>query len=125
MITEIAQHIHNNSLASLATNLFIGHMPESPDNCVAILETGGLTPDIDLPTKKPTFQVLIRNTSYATGRALMLSIRSLFHQKYNTQLINNGTYFLYINVQGEGGHIGRDAIGRDEFSINFVCEIRT
>lgn len=125
VVNDFAQHIHNNGLASLATSLFIGDMPDSPDNCIAIFETGGLPADIDLPTKKPTIQVLIRNTSYVTGRNLIDSLRSLFHQKYNTQLIPNGTYFLFINVQGEGNHIGRDDVGRDEFSINFLCEVRT
>lgn len=125
MINDIAQHIHNNSLGTLATNLFIGHMPDTPNNCITIYETGGLPPSIELPRMSPTFQILIRNTSYATGRALLTSIRTLFHQKYNTQLVPNGTYFLSINVQGEGGSIGRDEIGLEQFSINFICQLRT
>lgn len=124
LINDVAQDIHNQGIAILGSNLFIGHMPDSPDTCVAVYETGGLQPSIELPTNNPTFQVLIRATTYEIGRAIMASIRSHYHQLYNTRLVPGGTYFYSINVQGEGGALPRDPNELDLFSINFMCKTR-
>ena len=124
LLDDLTQHIHNNSIATLATNLFQGYMPESPVTAIAIFETGGVEPSMYLPITDPTFQVLIRAADYTTGKNLLTSIRALFHQKYNVRLVPSGIYFYSIDVNGEGGHIGRDEVGRDMFSINFICKIR-
>ena len=124
IIDELAQHIHNQGIAVLGTSLFKSYLPESPDNCIAVIETGGNEPDHYIPTKKPTFQVMIRNTSYTTGRTALDNIRSAFEALVNSTVANGSTYFYYILANAEGGHLGRDEAGRDLFSINFRCLIR-
>jgi len=44
------------------------------------------------------------------------------HQVGNEQI--GDTYFYYILANSEGGHIGRNERGLDEFSINFICLTR-
>lgn len=124
VIDDIAQHLHNQGIASLGTSLFKSYSPESPDNIVAVLDTGGTTPDPELPTKSPTFQVFIRNKSYVQGRSKLDSVRAALHQRQEQTLINGGTYFIYIFAIAEGGHLGRDENGRDLFSINFRAKTR-
>lgn len=124
LIDEVAQHLHNNSIGSLGTSLFKSYMPESPDACISVLDTGGLEPSIDIPVTNPTFQVFIRSTTYSAGRNQLDSVRSVLHKQMNTQLVPNGIYFYYIFAISDGGHIGRDDNGRDMFSINFRCKRR-
>lgn len=106
------------------TNLFKGFLPDEPDNCVAVYDTGGATPDRYIPTALPTFQVFIRWDNYSDGRALLDEIVGLLHQKLNITLKSGGKYFYNIFLQGEGAHIGRDPKERDEFSVNFIAKIR-
>jgi hypothetical protein len=107
---------------TLGTNLFKSFLPDSPDDVVGIFDTGGAEPDHDLPTGDPTFQILVRSTDYATAHNLMQSIVDELHQKMNSTI--GSTYYYYIFLMGEPGHIGRDKKNRDEFSVNFHCKIK-
>jgi hypothetical protein len=109
MLTKIAALI-----VSLAT-AYIGSLPTTPDNAVAIYPTGGYDPDLTgSKYREPTFQIRVRNTVYATGYALALSIAALLHGTTNSD-------FLLIAQQGDVLDMGRDASNRSEFSINFRC----
>jgi hypothetical protein len=94
-------------------------MPDSVDTGLCVLDTGGVMPDPYLPTKSPTFQIFIRGADYVTGKAKLDAVRAALHQLANTQI--GSTYFYYILAQSEGGHIGRNERGLDEFSINFIA----
>jgi len=117
-IEEIARYLQTKSVGTLGTNLFYSYLPDSVDACVAVMDTGGMTPDIDLPTKEPTFQVFIRSTTYDLGKAKMNTVRNELHRLMNTTL-SGGTYVYNVFALSEGGHIGRNERGLDEFSINF------
>jgi hypothetical protein len=41
--TYLAATVTDTAL-TLGTNLFLGRLPDTPDTCVALFETGGLTP---------------------------------------------------------------------------------
>lgn len=124
VIDDIAQYLATNGVGTLGVDLFKSFVPSTPDACVTVLDTGGSKPDADIPTKSPTFQVYIRSTDYSTGKAKLDSIRALLHQVANQTLVANQTYFYYILALAEGGHLGRDANGRDLFSINFQALTR-
>lgn len=124
VIDDIAQYLATNGVGTLGTDLFKSFVPSTPDDCVTVLDTGGVKPDADIPTKSPTFQVYIRAASYSAGRAKLDSVRALLHQVANQNLVANQTYFYYILALAEGGHLGRDANGRDLFSINFQALTR-
>jgi hypothetical protein len=124
LIEQIATYLQNDlSLGTIATDIFIGFLPETPDTCIAVLDTGGVTPNVYVPTKSPTFQVLVRATNYDNGKTVLDSVRGL-HRLFG-QLVSGQDYFLKLHAISEGGHIGRDEQGRDLFSINFVNETRT
>lgn len=124
-IDTVATYLQAAGIGTLGTNLFKGHMPDSPQDAIALFDTGGVAPYVDLPTKKPTFQVLIRNASYLAGQTKLETIRAALHQKMETNLnVTSGTYFLYIFLISEGGAIGKDANGLDLFSVNFRAETR-
>ena len=124
LIDDVAAYLQAQSVGTVGTDIFKGTLPDSPDNCVAVYETGGPAPQKYLPINKPTFQILVRNKSYALGRDKLEAVRTALHRKSNLSLVSGQTFAYYILANSEGGHIGRDEAGRDEFSINFVAETR-
>jgi hypothetical protein len=124
MINDVYTYLDAQTSLTAGTDLFKSRLTESPNNQVVIYNTGGLEPDRYLPTADPTFQILVRNTSYATGQSLVNDIVEALHQKTNIELVSGSKYFYYIFLMYEPEHIGRDDKGRHEFSINFVCKYR-
>jgi hypothetical protein len=124
LIEQVGQILSNAGLGTMGANIFLGYMPETPDNCIGIFNTGGVQPSIDIPNKMPTFQVTVRNTNYETGETNLNTVRTRLHQFRNAELVSGQTYFYFIYLIAEGGHIGRDTNGRDMFSINFRCKTR-
>lgn len=123
LIEQVATYLADDlSLGTPGTDIFIGYLPDTPDAAIAVLDTGGTEPSPFIPNKTPTFQVMIRDVDYDTGKAVLDSVRGL-HQKVG-ELVTSETYFYYILAIAEGGHIGRDEAGRDLFSINFRTKTR-
>lgn len=122
LIGDIADYLVTKGLGTVGTNIFASYMPDSVDTGICVLDTGGVMPDPDLPTKSPTFQIFIRGADYETGKAKVNAVRTTLHQVANTTI--GSIYFYYILAQSEGGHIGRNERGLDEFSMNFICLTR-
>lgn len=122
LISDIAQHLHNNGIGSLADSIFYGYSPADKDVVVSVLDTGGNNPDMYIPVKDPTFQIFIRDINYDSGKAKLDAVRALLHQQTNITI--GSIYFYYIFAIAEGGHLGRDDAGRDLFSINFRAKTR-
>lgn len=124
IISEIANYLATQGVGTVGTDLFYAYLPSNLDDGIVVLDTGGNTPDAYIPTKEPTFQVFIRSSSYATGKAKLDLVRTALHQIKNTVLGSGTTYFYFILAQAEGGHLGRTENGLDEFSINFRARTR-
>ena len=57
---------------ALGTNLFLSLLPESPDTCMGVFENAGVAPVYTFgatSVTRPELQVIIRNSSYETGRS--------------------------------------------------------
>ena len=74
ILEDMGAHLISNSIVDGATGwaLYYGYVPASPDQIVALHETGGLEPDQTVPAASsyPTFQVVVRGgkLDYATTR---------------------------------------------------------
>ncbi|HYD35555.1 MAG TPA: minor capsid protein [Vitreimonas sp.] len=124
LITDIVDYLDDQGIGTTGTNLFEGYIPDAPDTCIAVLNTGGTRPDPDIPTKSPTFQVFIRATSFAAGQSRLDQVREALHRQSNIEFVTDETYVYYVLALAEGGHVGRDENGRDLFSINFKALTR-
>jgi small basic protein len=125
LIDDVAQYLQDQGIGTIATDLFKANMPDSPDDAIVVLATGGTVPDPYLPTASPTFQVYIRSSSYTAGDAKLQAVRAALHRQFNRLLVNTSSiYFYKILAVSEGGHLGRDENKRETFSINFQCLTR-
>jgi len=113
LINDVADYLEEEGVGTIATNVFCGYLPEDPDACIAVLDTGGSEPDKDIPTKEPTFQIMIRSTNYATGKAKLDSIRSLLHRSSNVNLVTDETIFLFYFGRLQRVAIWEETIGEE------------
>src|SRR5438105_3032502 len=106
---------------TLGTNLFVGRLPDQPDNCVAVYETGGTMPLMvigtpDVKIDRPGFQVRVRDESYTTGEQTITKCFKALQGVYNTTLISGGGIWKLLYATHSPMSIGRDAKQRHEFT---------
>lgn len=106
------------SLLTTVSNVYLGNLPDSPDNAVAIIPTGGFSRELffgnDSDLREPTFQIIVRNTVYATGEALCETILNLLSGATTTRI-------KMIQQQSDVISLGRDQSNRPNWSMNFRC----
>ena len=111
-------------LTAIETYIYLGDYPDTPDNLLVIYETSGRDPDKCMDGgkyEKPSFQVYVRNTSYATGISNCEAIKDVLSLISNTTI--NDNFYLSIRQRGDIMRLGKDYKNRVEFTLNFDCEI--
>lgn len=145
MLTEISAHLATKNIGTVGTDIFLGLMPDQPDNCVALFEYAGSPPDLHWAGEYPGLQVRVRNKSYAAGRAKIGEIMKELHGLHEQTLsgtveeepVNggegevpgepepptepevSGTRYLLIKARGSPEVLKRDANNRVELFVNF------
>jgi hypothetical protein len=115
------------SLITSETNKYLGDMPDSPDNIVILYNTGGFDSTHSLGTQKPsnenpTFQIRIRDTSYANAITRAEAIKDLLDGKCSTTVNSNN--YISIFMVGDINSIGRDAHNRAHLTLNFKVKVK-
>lgn len=124
MLDEIATYL-DTQLASLTagTNLFVGRIPESPSNAVALYEPASAPPvysfggDGTAGLERPRVQIHVRNESYATGRSLAFDVWQEMHKVVSQSL--SGTFYQRIEAIDSPHFLMRDDNDRAIFNMNF------
>ncbi len=98
-------------------SVFLGFMPDKPDDCIALFEYTGRPPDLHWNGEYPGLQVRVRNESYLAGRAKIGEIAKLLHGLHETYL--SGTRYLLIKARGSPEVLKRDNSNRIEWFVNF------
>ena len=107
----------------LGTNLFLGRLPDTPDTCVGIIETGGQSAveamgGSSLPAyTRPRVQTIIRASAYSDASGLAEDIYK------KMQLIDNealsGVRYLRADGIQSPFYLERDGQERAVFSCNY------
>jgi len=114
-------------LLTAETVKYIGYFPDnSVNNIVTIYGTGGELPihyfgNQKAALRKPSFQIRVRDISYANGYSRCQAIISALDGLSNTS-ISNGT-IVGIYMDSDILDIGKDSKLRSEFVINFSTVI--
>lgn len=115
----------DSSLAlSFGEDLFVGEMPENPNLCVSLFDTGGI-PVVVGPFYTCFVHILVRGVvgGYVEAYTLAEEISSVIHEYYGTPL---GSSFYYTGVWASSVpfFIGTDEANRPLFSLNFKVQRR-
>lgn len=112
---QIAAYLEANTIGTLGTDLFISTMPETPKTATAIVMTGGPLLAGD-PTRRPSFQILHRNTHAESALPKSVEIHNLFDDRWNVLSNFPGR----IVAVSEVGAQFKDAAGLSVFPLNFA-----
>jgi len=102
------------------TNLFIASMPDSPNTCSVLVDTGGREQG-QFGYEYPTLQILHRNTNYQIGYNLLRDIKYYLHHARNNETWN-GTRYIDISTRSDILYLGQDDKNRYQFSLNFQIQ---
>ncbi|WP_461365563.1 minor capsid protein [Candidatus Darwinibacter acetoxidans] len=138
MLKEIGTYLATQNVGTVGTDIFLGQMPDQPDNCVSLFEYAGSPPDLHWNGEYPGLQVRVRSTSYSGGRAKIGDVMDALHGLHEKVLPGeadakgdnddngepseppaSGTRYLLIRARGSPEVLKRDASDRVEFVINF------
>ena len=117
MLSDIGTHLQSQGVGSLGADLFLGLMPDQPDNCIALFEYAGSPPDLHWNGEYPGLQVRVRNKSYEAARIKIGEIMKKLHGLHEQML--SGTRYLLIKARGSPEILKRDASNRVELFVNF------
>lgn len=86
LVKELADYLAARGVGVVGADIFVGGLPEEPNACVAVLDTGGFAPDPYLPLTDPTVEILCRGTDYETTNAKAWQVYNLLNRKFELKL---------------------------------------
>ena len=95
--------------------VFLTEMPQSPDNCIALIAHGG--PPAQGPNRRSALQILVRNTSNLTALTKASSLFQLFDDKWCPL---GAAYPGRFTADHEPGLHTQDESGHSLYSLNFT-----
>jgi len=92
------------------------------DNAAYVRIHGGFRPSQWLPTRRPSFQVIIRNKSGPAAEAKAHELYDAFHQR---QAYAIGTQRIVASFADQSAplYLGQDANNRPRYSVNFTVTL--
>ena len=118
ILDDMGTYLQAQGVGTLGVDMYLGLMPDQPDNCIALFEYAGSPPDLHWNGEYPGLQVRVRHKSYSQGRAKIGQIVGLLHGLHETTL--GGTRYLLLKARGSPEVLKRDASNRIEWFVN--CE---
>lgn len=116
---DIAEYLEDQSVGTVGSDIFIGIMPDTTSNCIAIFEYAGNPPENVGHIENPRLTIRVRNATYANGQAKARDVLYKLHTLSNTTIESHS--YLYIRAVGSINALGRDAENRVIFSIDFIA----
>lgn len=118
IVTALVDHLVSNDFGLEGQSLFAGALPDRPDRCTAVMQTGG--PSVSgNPTKRPEITILHRDTRVQDSTVVMGKLH-----KFLTS--NNGFHCTRLGVTGrfttisEPGAAGYDANRRLVYQVRYT-----
>lgn len=108
---------------TFGTNLFVGVMPDKPNNCVVVIDSGGGEQDSVNAIDNCSIQIYSRYSSYVIGynlhNLIKASIQSIEPTIFDEEII------IGLWVKSNIAFLGRDESERSLFSSNYRVLIDT
>lgn len=120
---DIVTRLQSAGVGTPAVNLFIGHMPISPDTCMTVSERGGAPPiramgaSLSSPVAdQPMFQVMVRGATYLEARG---KVDAIINTLDHFSGMIGSTRYLLIELSYAPVQMGQDENRRTVFSVMF------
>lgn len=127
---QIAEYLDTQGLGTfddtgVTGDIYIHHLPSTPDSCIAIYPRGGISGDDKIGYDMPTMQIIVRGTENPLAAAILAeNIYETLNGFHHDRFVVGGYYIVNCTgVQSAPTHIGIDDNRRHEFSLNFQLDI--
>lgn len=129
---DLAQLLHDLGLGdyhsdgTVGGTIYLTHLPDTPEECMAVARYPGSTSDSRLPYDNVNLQVRVRGNAGDTrsGEAKAQAVYDAVHGLGPRPLTSGAELLLAIAAQGGPVYMGRDENRRHEWAVNINCEIR-
>lgn len=129
ILEAIGAKLATDGIGTLATNIFLSLMPDTPDVCVAVYEYAGLSPldtfgaSVTVALDRPAIQVMTRasRNDYVTARDKAVDVRNSLAKISNQTL--SGIQVLRIAPTSAINPMGLDDKDRPLVIINFAAVV--
>lgn len=132
LAVELATYLDDQGLVTFSAtaaggDCFVEKLPQSPDEAVAIMSTGGWREDGKLGYDSPTLQLVVRGTKDPqAGFERAVALYDALHGLHAVELVDGGTYVVGCWAQQSAPiRLGPDDNGRYEYSINLLLHVRS
>ena len=115
---DISTMLQSDGVGTIATDLFVGREPDSPDECITIYDTQGEGANPKFLLDLPTIQVRVRSNTYLGAYDKIQSIKDKLLGR-PTEVINS-TRYVGIWAQTEIAFLQKDESERQLAVINFL-----
>lgn len=127
-VSEITQFFQDQSFGTRGTDIFQDEMPEQPDACISVNQTGGSNPEhgfgvVGIDIERPTAQIKVRGvlgdneTPRSKAEQLYRLLMTVMAQSLST------TYYRQIFVLQKPQRLGPpDSKGRITWVFNIMAE---
>ena len=116
---DIKDYLVDQGVGTLKTDLFVGDMPNTPDACVSIVDSPGLSPELRYEWERPGIQILTRASigGYRSAYTKAKLVYDTLHGTTNETI--NATIYKLIAAAHSPLYVGKDEKNRPMWSINF------
>lgn len=119
----ITEYLASESIGTEGTNLFVAHVPPTPDICIVVIPTGGIYDPNNIlhPYNKGTFQLFARGT-FDEAYTLLTNSYNVLQGLAGVTL---STIYIVevVALQDEITNLGKDALNRFQLVQNYRFEI--
>jgi len=124
MIEDAKIYLVENTDLKSGKTLFLANQPDSPADCVTLIETGGGSPYQELSVDLPTIQIIARGSQKNYGKTMERAneIFNLLNRKIHITI--GSKHAMRVFALATPQSLGRDEKGRWEIVTNFSFQIR-
>ena len=116
---DVKDVLDDAALGTFGTDLFVSKLPDSPDACVCVFDTGGFAPESGYVYERPTVQVQVRGAvgAYEAAYNKAVAVKNALHDLHNQSW--GVSRYIGIWAMSDVLHLGYDDKNRPLFSVNF------
>ena len=129
MLDDVATYLAAQSTRlTVGVNLTKHKMPDSPDTCTTLYETGGFSPLHYFTTstgttrgyEQPGLMIHSRSTDYQVARTVIEEVFTVLDGHHDAGLpTSTGTLYVSVDAAQSPFDLGPDSNDREKLSVNF------
>ena len=126
MSNDFIHWLENNSFGTVAVDIFETMHPNSPDNCITVIDVSspGIAESSCLAVDLYSLQVIVRNNSNTQARNQIKNIHKKFIG-FSGSLVSGGDVISAKYVDLPAYSLGKDDKGRSEYTVTYNMRVES